>query len=802
MLRKIIAITLAAVLLTASICVNGLFPESGIKAAAVSDTGTFDDLSQEEIVLDMGAGWNLGNQMEGNYNGTPGETAWCNTKVTAALMQAVADAGFKTVRIPCSYLSYIGSAPDYTINEAWLTRIGEVVDYAIDAGLYVIINVHGDGYHTITGGWLLIDDDDQDTVRAKYKKLWEQIATKFKDYDEHLIFESMNEVFDGTYSNPPAESYDNLNTLNQIFVDTVRQTGGNNAKRWLLVPGWNTNIDYTVGNYGFEIPTDNYRDSSISGNRIMISVHYYDPWEFALREDTIVTQWGSIATDSSKVASWGGESYMKNQIKKLYSTFTSKGYPVIIGEYGTINKDNEKYRAHYAKMLCTYAKQYGCVPVLWDNAWNGNGSTAVNYGMAVIDRATGKVSHPDIVNAIMGVFDVPAEEVTLSSETLNLTELGVSASLTETVTPSYTNDTAKWTTSDESIVTVKDGVVTATGYGTATVTVTYGSVSAECVVTVCKPLELGGEELRIELGGTSAINPVINIDGASAEDIVWTSSDESIASVENGTVTALGTGTAVITATLGSFSTEITVNVVISCSGISLDITDHEMLPHESITVTASVTPENTTDEIVWTSSNEKIATVENGIITATGLGVAEITATAGNSSAVCTVSVIPPITLKAMGGSVRIVEPYGLRFGIQLLKDSAYNEYLDCIVSYGTLIIPKKNLGDNELTFDITNAMDVAAVNIYSEDDTQRTYTGVLVGIPKSAFYSDIVGRGYLKYLDAEGIERVIYTDEIVRSYYQVANSAYTRYGNISNRTDVEQAVYEKLEALLAEMA
>lgn len=223
------------------------------------------------------------------------------------------------------------------------------------------------------------------------------------------------------------------------------------------------------------------------------------------------------------------------------------------------------------------------------------------------------------------------------------------------------------------------------------------------------------------------------------------------------------------------------------------------MLPDETQTL---IVNEAFADNVTWTSSNEAVATVDSsGTVTAHALGTVVITATAGDASVSCTIEVIPPITLKAMGGSVRIVEPYGLRFGIQFKKDDAYNQYKDIIVSYGTLIIPKKNLGDTPLTFDVEKAMDVPAVNIYSEDSTQLTYTGVLVGIPKSAFYSDIVGCGYLKYLDVDGNEKVIYTDEIVRSYYQVANSAYIRYGNITDRDATEQAVYEKLAALLAEM-
>ena len=112
-------------------------------------------------------------------------------------------------------------------------------------------------------------------------------------------------------------------------MDTVRKTGGNNASRWLLVPGWNTNIDYTVGNYGFVLPTDQYRSSSVPAaeQRIMISVHYYDPWDFAGQEDGNITQWGPNATNAAKKSTWGQEDYLDAQLKKMYDTFVTTRLP-------------------------------------------------------------------------------------------------------------------------------------------------------------------------------------------------------------------------------------------------------------------------------------------------------------------------------------------------------------------------------------------------------------------------------------------------------------------------------------------
>ncbi|WP_033340972.1 cellulase family glycosylhydrolase [Catenuloplanes japonicus] len=360
-------------------------------------------LSPAALVADMGAGWNLGNQLEASNNGVPSETAWGNPVITQALINRVKASGFKTIRIPVSYLGKIGAGPNYTVDAAWLTRIAQVVDYAYSQGLYVLINMHGDGYKTVTGSWLICDAADQATIRDKYQKVWQQVATKFQAYNDHLILESMNENFDGQYGAPTQPCYSNINAYNQIFVDTVRRTGGNNASRWLLVPGWNTNIDYTVGNYGFVIPTDQYRSSSIPAaeQRLMISVHYYDPWDFTGQEDGNITQWGPNATNAAKTSTWGQEDYLDAQLKKTYDTFVTRGYPVFVGEYGSIDKTsydsaNNTYRADFARTLVAAAKKYGAATAYWDNGWNGQ------HGFGLFDRSANSVTQQGIITAIVG----------------------------------------------------------------------------------------------------------------------------------------------------------------------------------------------------------------------------------------------------------------------------------------------------------------------------------------------------------------------------------------------------------------
>ena len=391
--------------------VAGSFTAPFSVQAAKKDTTSFEDLNQSQIVEAMGPGWNLGNQLESVTDNVPEETNWGNPVITEKLIQSVKAAGFKSIRIPVSYFAKIDDDKDYTIDSKWLDRVQEVVDYCIKNDLYAVINIHGDGYNTIDGSWLLCNGKNQTEIKKKYKKVWKQIAERFKNYDELLLFESMNEEFDGSYSEPNKEYYQNINDYNQIFVDTVRKTGDNNTKRWLIIPGWNTNIDYTAGDYGFKLPTDQYRDKSIDKEeqRIMISVHYYSPWDFCGGENGVITQWGNEADDPSKTSTTCDETYMKNQLNLMKTTFADKGYPVFIGEYGSIGKtsydsENEYYRAYFARKLCQLSRKNGCIPMYWDNGYNGV------HGFGLFDRTTCEVTQPVIIDAIMEGFGQKASQ--------------------------------------------------------------------------------------------------------------------------------------------------------------------------------------------------------------------------------------------------------------------------------------------------------------------------------------------------------------------------------------------------------
>ena len=367
-------------------------------------------ISAKEIAEKMGAGWNYGNTLEANFGGTPDETVWGNPKASQEMVDTVAEAGFDTVRIPISYLSKIDDSNGYKINEEWLGRIAEVVDYCYNRGMFVIINMHGDGYHTINGGWLFCDSEDQGYVKEKFAAVWRQVALRFADYDEHLIFECMNEVFDGIYHDPVPEYYENINDYDQIFVDTVRSAGGCNTHRWLLVAGWNTDIKYTCGNYGFRFPED--RGNTADEGRLMLSVHCYDPWEYCGDDMKKIFLWGEKGqeiiemsnADPINDANWGEEEHIKAQLSMLRERYVDKGIPVVIGEFGCIDKTFEhsvlpdriaENRAYYDGFLAGTAAKNGIVPVYWDNGYNGPN------GFGLFDRRKLTKTQPELIEAIV-----------------------------------------------------------------------------------------------------------------------------------------------------------------------------------------------------------------------------------------------------------------------------------------------------------------------------------------------------------------------------------------------------------------
>lgn len=354
-------------------------------AIAADATGMISDT--KTLAHNINIGWNLGNTLE-----VPGnETGWGNPLTTQLLIDGVKAAGFNAVRIPCAWDSYVEDTITYKIKATWLARVKQVVDYCYKNNMYVILNIHWDG------GWLENHPlyAYQEKVNAKQKAYWQQIAAYFRNYDEHLLFAGTNEVhFD--YNTPSAENIAVQLSYNQTFVSAVRATGGKNAYRTLIIQSYNTNIAYAVSY--LKIPDDT------ASKRLMVEVHYYDPWDFCGdTSSSAVNLWGTSYASYGKISSWGQEDYLKQQFASMKTNFVDKGYPVILGEFGAMRRSSLSgtaltnhlaSRAYYLGYVAQYAKNYGLVPFYWDNG------TTSNNGFALINRNDGSVFDSQALNAL------------------------------------------------------------------------------------------------------------------------------------------------------------------------------------------------------------------------------------------------------------------------------------------------------------------------------------------------------------------------------------------------------------------
>lgn len=346
---------------------------SAEEAEAVDNGVMREGLTALEATRLMGNGINLGNTLEACDNNVgiktnaplSYETHWGQPKTTQVMIDGMKAAGFDTIRIPVAWMTnathlYEG---DYTIDAGYMDRVEEVVRYARKAGMYVIINDHWDG------GWYGMFGSESAETRAlameAYKGMWQQIAERFRDYSDYLIFESANEELGGRFDeNSPLycsdsvvtyltddERYALTNEINQTFVDVVRATGGNNATRFLLIAGYSTNIDQTCDDR-FQMPKDT------ADSKLMVSVHYYDPWSYCGASSAVsATKWGKVSDYE----------YLDQQLAKM-TKFTEAGYGVVIGEYGALPcsdglKDNTL--AYHTAFLDACTK-YNLTNCLWD----------------------------------------------------------------------------------------------------------------------------------------------------------------------------------------------------------------------------------------------------------------------------------------------------------------------------------------------------------------------------------------------------------------------------------------------------
>lgn len=332
--------------------------------------GKMRNITSQQLVEDMTFGWNLGNTLDVCQADRDGdgkinehveagekvdETLWGNPKATKDLFTSLKKNGVNAVRIPVTWRDHMDS--NGNIDREWMDRVQQVVDYAYSQGMYVIINVHHDGGGDPKFGAWIIEESQKDynTFLKKYKNVWKQIAERFKNYSDYLIFESMNEVgFDTLYNKNKADAYNLINKINQDFVDIIRATGGNNAKRHLLIAGYYTDIERTCDSL-YKMPDD-------KAGRCILSVHYYTPWDFCTcdRKHT----WGT----NSEVRQ------METLIGKMKKNFVDKGIPVIIGEYAASGSDLSSC-IFFIEKLNKLCSDYGIATFIWDSGSQVNRKT-------------------------------------------------------------------------------------------------------------------------------------------------------------------------------------------------------------------------------------------------------------------------------------------------------------------------------------------------------------------------------------------------------------------------------------------
>ena len=340
-----------------------------------------------EITQMMGKGWNLGNTFDatgGNKNDVYSqETSWGNPKVTKELIDGVKAAGFTTIRIPVTWYKHIDRSNGYKIDDAFLDRVNQVVDYAFDNGLFVILNLHHENW---------VNDKN---IHENYKEIgkelsavWNQLADRFAEYDQHLIFESMNEpraVGKDYEWNGNQACYDAVNYLNQVFVDCIRGNGkGYNAERGLMIPGYAASSNPSVLK-SIEIPQYNGKDAE----NVIISVHCYSPYNFCLSDNQ----------DSFNPKNTQDTADITSLMSNLKSLFLNKEIPVVIGECGATNtRDNDEARKMWFTYFGDITSEYGIPAVVWDNGAKGNsGGECHNYFV----RKTGEMAYPELLSAFI-----------------------------------------------------------------------------------------------------------------------------------------------------------------------------------------------------------------------------------------------------------------------------------------------------------------------------------------------------------------------------------------------------------------
>lgn len=336
------------------------------------------DQTAMEFVANLKLGWNLGNTLDATSgyasNAYAFETAWGNPYTTKAMIDAVKKAGFNTVRVPVSWGQKMGGAPDYKVSDEWMNRVYEVVGYVLENDMYCILNSHHDT------DWQVPSYSNLDAQKAQLTALWTQIGQKFADCDEHLIFETLNEPrlvgHADEWNGGTAEARAVVNEMNATCLSAIRASGGNNEKRFVVMPGYCASSIATVIN-DMVLPDDDH---------LIVSIHAYTPYNFALNING-TANW-DINSDSYEIV---------QNFERVKARFINNGIPVIVGEFGALNKNNDSERAEWAEYYVKTAASYGIPCIWWDNnAYNGSGE---NFGL--INRSSCTVQFPEIMDAML-----------------------------------------------------------------------------------------------------------------------------------------------------------------------------------------------------------------------------------------------------------------------------------------------------------------------------------------------------------------------------------------------------------------
>lgn len=331
-----------------------------------------------EFVLSMGAGWNLGNALDSYGIGKKKnpiekyETSWGNPAITKETILAVKRAGFKTVRIPITWYEHMDENGNIDIE--WMDRIQEVVDYVVENEMYAIINIHHDN-------WTQPLESNSAKANKLFSIVWKQIAQRFSKYDEHLIFEAVNEPrligTDYEWNAGTVQARKIVNSYNRTFVDTVRSIPGNSNRYLILAP------------YGDSSDLDALKDMALPEDKyIIVTVHGYKPYAFA-HDKMGTSSWDSKNKKDTQV--------IDEMMSNLYYYFIRKGIPVIIGEFGAIDKNNMASRVAYTRYYVSSARRNSIMCIWWDDG--GREYKKGRFG--ILDRYENKLMHPEIAKVLV-----------------------------------------------------------------------------------------------------------------------------------------------------------------------------------------------------------------------------------------------------------------------------------------------------------------------------------------------------------------------------------------------------------------